>query len=60
MYMVYIIYIWFMKQRKNIDLSYEVVIAVSIEAIKNKTNFKNYIENLIENHAKRLQRKDKK
>lgn len=38
--------------RKNIDLSDEAVKALSIEAIENGTNFKNYVEAKLEELAK--------
>lgn len=38
--------------RKNIDLSDEVVKALSIQAIENGTNFKNYVEGKLEELAK--------
>lgn len=38
--------------RKNIDLSDEVVKALSIQAIENGTNFKNYVEAKLEELAK--------
>jgi len=38
--------------RKNIDLSDEAVKALSIQAIENGTNFKNYVEAKLEALAK--------
>jgi hypothetical protein len=38
--------------RKNIDLSDEAVKALSIQAIENGTNFKNYVEAKLEEMAK--------
>lgn len=38
--------------RKNVDLSDEAVKALSIEAIENGTNFKNYVEAKLEELAK--------
>lgn len=38
--------------RKNIDLSDEAVKALSIQAIENGTNFKNYVEVKLEELAK--------
>ncbi len=38
--------------RKNIDLSDEAVKALSIQAIENGTNFKNYVESKLEELAK--------
>ena len=38
--------------RKNIDLSDEAVKALSIQAIENGTNFKNYVEAKLEELAK--------
>jgi predicted DNA binding CopG/RHH family protein len=38
--------------RKNIDLSDEAVKALSIQAIENGTNFKNYVEAILEELAK--------
>ena len=38
--------------RKNIDLSDESVKALSIQAIENGTNFKNYVEAKLEELAK--------
>jgi len=38
--------------RKNIDLSDEAVKALSIQAIENGTNFKNYVEAELEKLAK--------
>lgn len=38
--------------RKNIDLSNEAVKALSIQAIENGTNFKNYVEAKLEELAK--------
>lgn len=38
--------------RKNIDLSNEAVKALSIQAIENGTNFKNYVEAILEKMAK--------
>ena len=38
--------------RKNIDLSDEAVKAISIQAIENGTNFKNYVESKLEELAK--------
>lgn len=40
------------KIRKNIDLSDEAVKALSIQAIENGTNFKNYVEAKLEELAK--------
>lgn len=40
------------KMRKNIDLSDEAVKALSIQAIENGTNFKNYVEAKLEELAK--------
>lgn len=40
------------KIRKNIDLSDEAVRALSIQAIENGTNFKNYVEAKLEELAK--------
>jgi len=38
--------------RKNIDLSDNAVKALSIQAIENRTNFKNYVEAKLEEIAK--------
>lgn len=38
--------------RKNIDLSDEAIKALSIQAIENGTNFKNYVEAKLEELAK--------
>jgi hypothetical protein len=38
--------------RKNIDLSEAAVKALSIQAIENETNFKNYVEAKLEKLAK--------
>ena len=38
--------------RKNIDLSDETVKALSIQAIENGTNFKNYVESKLEELSK--------
>jgi hypothetical protein len=43
--------------RKNIDLSYEAVKALSIQAIENGTNFKNYVEAVLEELAKTGEKK---
>jgi len=40
--------------RKNIDLSKEAVKALALEAVKNDTVFKLYVESLLEAHAKKL------
>ena len=40
------------KMRKNIDLSDETVKTLSIQAIENGTNFKNYVESKLEELAK--------
>lgn len=40
------------KMRKNIDLSDEAVKSLSIQAIENGTNFKNYVEVKLEELAK--------
>lgn len=40
------------EMRKNIDLSDETVKALSIQAIENGTNFKNYVEAKLEELAK--------
>jgi hypothetical protein len=34
--------------RKNIDITDEAVKSLSIQAIKNGTNFKNHVENILE------------
>jgi hypothetical protein len=41
-----------MKKRKNIDLSQEVITAISIEAAKDGTFFKPKAEQILENYAK--------
>lgn len=46
--------------RKNIDLSDEAVKALSIQAIKNGTNFKNYVEALLEKLSKEGKKNIKK
>ena len=38
--------------RKNIDISDEAVKALSIQTIENGTNFKNHVENILEEIAK--------
>lgn len=38
--------------RKNIDISDDAVKALSIQAIENGTNFKNHVENILEEIAK--------
>jgi hypothetical protein len=43
--------------RKNIDLSNEAVKALSIQAIENGTNFKNYVEAQLEELAKSWEKK---
>jgi hypothetical protein len=40
------------KMRKNIDISDEAVKVLSIQAIENGTNFKNYVEAKLEELAK--------
>ena len=40
------------KMRKNIDLSDETVKTLSIQAIENGTNFKNYVESKLEELTK--------
>ena len=47
--------------RKNIDISDDAVKALSIQAIENGTNFKNYVENILEEIANEgLKKKIKK
>ena len=43
-----------MKKPKQINLTKEAIQALSIEAIKKGTNFKNYVENNLEALAVRL------
>ena len=45
--------------RKLIDLSDEVVEALTIQAIKNKTVFKLYVQNILEDMAKPFMNKEK-
>jgi len=45
--------------RKLIDLSDEVVEALTIQAIKNKTVFKLYAQNILEDTAKPFMNKEK-
>jgi hypothetical protein len=48
------------KQRKNLDFTSETIKVLSIEAIeKGFGNFKNYVEHLIEEHAKKRINKKK-
>lgn len=47
------------KVRKNIDLSAEAVRSISVEAAKKGTNFKNLSEQILEDYAVRLAKKDK-
>ena len=46
--------------RKNIDLSDEAVKALSIQAIENGTNFKNYVEAKLEELSKEGKKNIKK
>ena len=46
--------------RKNIDLSNEAVKALSIQAIENGTNFKNYVEAKLEELSKEGKKNIKK
>ena len=46
--------------RKNIDLSDEIVKALSIQAIENGTNFKNYVEAKLEELSKEGKKNIKK
>lgn len=46
--------------RKNIDLSNEAVKALSIQAIENGTNFKNYVEAKLEEISKEGKKNIKK
>lgn len=46
--------------RKNIDLSDEAVTALSIQAIENGTNFKNYVEAKLEELSKEGKKNIKK
>lgn len=45
--------------RKNIDLTVEAVKALSIQAIENGTNFKNYVEGKLEELSKEVHSKNK-
>jgi len=47
------------KQRKNIDFTDFCIEQISIEAVKKKTDFKNYIQELSEREAVRLAKKNK-
>jgi hypothetical protein len=47
------------KQRKNLDFTDFCIETISIEAIKKKTDFKNYVQELAEHEAVRLAKKDK-
>lgn len=49
-----------MKKPKNIHLSEEAIKALSIQAIRENTNFKNYVEAKLEALAKTLEQKNKK
>ncbi|MBU0846818.1 hypothetical protein KKH23_06465, partial [Patescibacteria group bacterium] len=51
--------IYFCIMRKLIDLSDEVVEALTIQAIKNKTVFKLYAQNILEDTAKPFMNKEK-
>lgn len=42
-----------LKKRKNIDISLEAIRTISIQAAKEGTNFKNYVEGKVEKMAKR-------
>ena len=46
-----------MKRPKNIELSEDTIEAITIEAVKKKTNFKNYVENHLDELAKKLNSK---
>lgn len=48
-----------MKTRKNIDLLAESVKAITIEAAKKGTNFKNLSEKILEDYAAKLLKKEK-
>ena len=45
------------KTRKNIDLTKETVKALTIKAVENETNFKNFVENHLEKLAKKITKK---
>lgn len=47
------------KQRKNLDFTDFCVEQISIEAVKKKTDFKNYVQELSEREAVRLAKKKK-
>lgn len=44
-------------KRKNIDLSVETIKIISVEAAKNGTNFKRFVQTILEEWAKKIIKK---